>query len=143
VGRDVALKVLPQAVANDAQRLARFQREEQVLASLNRPNIAAIYGLEESGKVRALVMELIDGPTLAERIAQGPIPLDEALPLARQIGEGLEYAHEKGDCPPRSEAGERQGDSRRRGKNPGFWSGQGAQSSGFCCRSEPFQLPYH
>jgi hypothetical protein len=96
LGRDVALKVLPQAVANDAQRLARFQREAQVLASLNHPNIACIYGLEESGKVRALVMELVDGPTLAERIAQGPIPLDEALPLARQIAEGLEYAHEKG-----------------------------------------------
>jgi len=96
LGRDVALKVLPQAVADDAQRLARFQREAQVLASLNHPNIASIYGLEESGKVRALVMELVDGPTLAERIAQGPIPLDEALPLARQIAEGLEYAHEKG-----------------------------------------------
>jgi tRNA A-37 threonylcarbamoyl transferase component Bud32 len=96
LGRDVAVKVLPEAVANDAQRLARFQREAQVLASLNHPNIASIYGLEESGKVRALVMELVDGPTLAERIAQGPVPLDEALPLARQIAEGLEYAHEKG-----------------------------------------------
>src|SRR3989442_16010106 len=92
LGRDVALKVLPEAFARDADRLARFQREAQVLASLNHPNIAAIYGVEE----RALVMELVEGPTLAERIAQGPMPLDEALPIARQIAEALEYAHEKG-----------------------------------------------
>jgi len=96
LGRDVALKVLPQAFANDAERMARFKREAQVLASLNHPNIAAIYGFEDSGDNHALVMELVDGPTLADRIAQGPLPLDEALPLARQIAEGLEYAHEKG-----------------------------------------------
>ena len=72
--------------------MARFAREAQVLASLNHPNIAAIYGVEE----RALVMELVEGPTLAERIAHGPIPLDEALPVARQIAEALEYAHERG-----------------------------------------------
>jgi serine/threonine-protein kinase len=94
--RDVALKVLPAAFANDAERMPRFQREAQVLASLNHPNIAAIHGLEESSGVRALVMELVEGSTLAERIAQGPIPLEEALPMARQIAEGLEYAHEKG-----------------------------------------------
>jgi len=94
--REVALKVLPELFANDAQRMARFEREAHVLASLNHPNIAAIHGLEESGATRALVMELVDGPALAERIARGRIPLDEALPLAKQIAEGLEYAHEKG-----------------------------------------------
>ena len=76
--------------------MARFQREAHVLASLNHPNIAAIYGLEESNDVRALVMELVEGSTLADRIAQAPIPLDEALPIARQMAEALEYAHEKG-----------------------------------------------
>jgi len=80
LGRDVALKVLPAAFAADAERLARFRREAQVLASLNHPGIAAIYGLEESEGVLALVMELVEGPTLAERIAQGRIPLEDALP---------------------------------------------------------------
>jgi eukaryotic-like serine/threonine-protein kinase len=92
LSREVAIKVLPEAFAADPDRLARFQREAQVLASLNHPNIAAIYGVES----RALVMELVDGPTLADRIAQGPIPLDEALDIARQIGDALEAAHEKG-----------------------------------------------
>jgi hypothetical protein len=94
LNRDVALKVLPEVFARDAQRMARFEREAKLLASLNHSNIAAIYGLEESGGIRALVMELVEGPTLAERIAAGPIPLDEALPIARQIAEALEYAHE-------------------------------------------------
>jgi Tol biopolymer transport system component len=96
LGREVALKVLPAAVSKDAERMARFEREAQVLASLNHPNIATIHGLEESGSVRALVMELVEGPTLAERIAQGPLPLEEALPIAKQIAEALEYAHERG-----------------------------------------------
>jgi serine/threonine protein kinase len=97
LGRDVAIKVLPDAFAHDAERMARFEREAQVLASLNHPNIATIHGLEESNGVRALVMELVEGPTLADRIAQqGPLPVDEALALAKQIAEGLEYAHEKG-----------------------------------------------
>jgi serine/threonine protein kinase len=96
LGREVALKVLPEGFARDGERLARFRREAQVLASLNHPNIAAIYGFEDSNGAHALVMELVDGPTLAERIAQGPIPLDEALPIAKQIAEGLEYAHERG-----------------------------------------------
>jgi Tol biopolymer transport system component len=92
LNRDVALKVLPEGFAQDSDRMARFQREAQVLASLNHPNIGAIYGTEE----RALVMELVEGPTLAERIARGPVPLDEALPAARQIAEAVEYAHERG-----------------------------------------------
>jgi eukaryotic-like serine/threonine-protein kinase len=94
--RDVAIKVLPEAVASDGDRLARFQREAEVLARLNHPNIAAIYGLERSNGITALVMELVDGPTLADRIAQGPLPIDEALPIARQIAEALEAAHEQG-----------------------------------------------
>ena len=94
--RDVALKILPDAFVNDAERLARFQREAKVLASLNHPNIAAIHGLEESGDSPALVLEYVPGPTLQDRIAKGPIPLDEALPIARQIAEALEAAHEQG-----------------------------------------------
>ena len=96
LNREVAIKVLLAAVANDAERLARFGREAQVLASLNHPNIAQIYGLEDAGGVRALVMELVEGPTLADRIARGAIPLDEALPIAKQIAEALEAAHELG-----------------------------------------------
>jgi len=94
--RDVALKVLPEAVALDPDRIARFRREATVLASLNHPNIAAIYGFEDSGDVHALVLELVEGPTLADRIAQGRIPIEEALPIARQIAEALEAAHEQG-----------------------------------------------
>jgi len=131
--RDVALKILPETMARDAQRMARFEREAQVLASLNHPNIAAIYGLEESNGLRALVMELVEGQTLAERISvaagfspaqsqnaglkagsttgerrsgagegsalpreRGALPCEEALPLAKQIAEALEYAHERG-----------------------------------------------
>jgi eukaryotic-like serine/threonine-protein kinase len=96
LGRDVALKVLPEAFARDAGRMARFQREAKVLASLNHPNIASIYGLEDSGPTHALVMELVEGPTLADRIKSGPIPVDEAVLIAKQIAEGLEYAHERG-----------------------------------------------
>src|SRR5688572_1873165 len=94
--REVALKILPELFAGDSDRLARFRREAQVLASLNHPNIAAIYGLEESTGVQALVLELVEGGTLAERIAQGPIPLDETVPIARQIAEALRAAHEHG-----------------------------------------------
>ena len=96
LGRDVALKILPDAFAADPDRLARFQREAQVLASLNHPNIAAIYGIEEAEGTKTLVLELVEGPTLADRIAKGPIPLDEALPIAKQIAEALEAAHEAG-----------------------------------------------
>jgi Tol biopolymer transport system component len=94
--RDVAIKILPDAFAHDADRLARFQREAKTLASLNHPNIAAIYGLEESGGVTALVMELVEGDDLSQRIARGATPLDEALPIAKQIAEALEAAHEQG-----------------------------------------------
>src|SRR5688500_17667374 len=99
--REVALKILPDSFASDPDRLARFQREAEVLASLNHPNIGAIHGLEEGPAeaghyVRALVMELVVGETLADRIARGPIPIDEALPIAKQIAEALEAAHEQG-----------------------------------------------
>jgi serine/threonine-protein kinase len=121
LGRDVALKVLPEAFAKDAERMARFQREAQVLASLNHPDIASIYGLQETDRLRPLVMELVDGPTLAERLSAAPpaitghsrasgnprsagttavrtspLPLDESLHIAKQIAEALEYAHERG-----------------------------------------------
>ena len=96
LNRDVAIKVLPDSLANDSERLARFSREAQVLASLNHPNIAHIHGLEDSTGVPALVLELVEGPTLADRIARGPIPLDEALPIAKQIADALEAAHEQG-----------------------------------------------
>jgi len=96
LARDVAIKVLPDAVAADPDRLARFRREAQVLASLNHPHIAAIYGFEQSDGIHALVLELVDGPTLADRIAEGAIPLDEALPIAKQIADALESAHEQG-----------------------------------------------
>jgi len=96
LNRDVALKVLPEAVASDPERLARFQREAEVLASLNHPNIAQIYGLEDSSETTALVLELVSGVTLEERIAEGPIPLDEALDLAEQVAHALEAAHAQG-----------------------------------------------
>jgi Tol biopolymer transport system component len=94
--RQVAIKVLPTAVASDTERLARFQREAEVLAALNHPNIAAIYGLERASGVSALVMELVEGPTLADRIASGVLSVDEALPIARQIASALEAAHDRG-----------------------------------------------
>ena len=94
--RNVALKVLPEAFTSDPDRLARFQREARVLASLNHPNIGGIHGLEDSSDITALVLELIEGPTLADRIKQGPIPIDDVLPIARQIAEALEAAHDQG-----------------------------------------------
>src|SRR5215475_1574621 len=94
--RAVALKLLPDHFADDADRLLRFQREAQVLASLNHPNIAQIYGLEESNNTRCIVMELVEGETLQERLKRGPIPIDEALPIVKQIAEALEAAHERG-----------------------------------------------
>jgi len=96
LGRDVAIKVLPDAFAQDAERLARFEREAKTLAALTHPNIAIIHGLEKSQGTYALVMELVEGEDLSQRIAHGPIPLDEALPIAKQIAEALEAAHEQG-----------------------------------------------
>jgi eukaryotic-like serine/threonine-protein kinase len=96
LNRDVALKILPDAFATDADRLTRFRREAQVLASLNHPNIAQIYGFEDSGVTHALVLELVEGPTLADRILEGPMPLAEAVPIAKQIAEALAAAHEHG-----------------------------------------------
>ena len=96
LNRDVALKILPAMFTDDAERMARFRREAQVLASLNHPNIGSIYGLEEWNNLRVLVLELVEGPTLADRITGGAIPLEEALAIARQIAEAMAYAHEKG-----------------------------------------------
>src|SRR5713101_1037988 len=90
--RDVAIKVLPSALAQHPDRLARFEREAKVLAALNHPNIAIIHGLED----RAIVMELVEGPTLADRLTAGPLPLEETLTIARQVAEALEAAHERG-----------------------------------------------
>jgi serine/threonine-protein kinase len=94
--RDVAIKVLPDAFSRDAERVARFQREAEILASLNHPHIAAIYDLGREGDSQFLVLELVEGETLAERIARGPIPIDEALSIGTQIADALEAAHEKG-----------------------------------------------
>jgi len=96
LGRDVAVKVLPSGLADNPEALSRFKREAQLLASLNHPNIATIYGIEESGGIRALVMELVEGDDLSALIARGPLPLAEALPIARQIADALEAAHEQG-----------------------------------------------
>src|SRR4249920_188724 len=94
--RDVAIKVLPEAFAADPERIARFQREAKTLASLNHPNIAIVHGLEQAGDVHALVMELVAGEDLSQRIARGAMPIDEALSIAKQIAEALEAAHEQG-----------------------------------------------
>ncbi len=96
LGRDVALKTLPDSVTQDPERLARFRREAQVLAALNHQHIASIYGLEETDGHRFLVLELVDGETLASRIQQGGLPIDEALTIAREIAEALAAAHERG-----------------------------------------------
>src|SRR5215470_8654654 len=96
LGQDVAIKVLPGSFAADAQSMARFEREAQALASLNHPGIASIYGLEESNGVRGIVMELVEGSTLADRLRQGAMPLEEALNATKQVAEALEYAHERG-----------------------------------------------
>jgi serine/threonine protein kinase len=94
--RTVAVKILPEAFAADADRVARFQREAKTLAALNHPNNAQIFGLEQAGVVHALAMEFVDGNDLSDRIARGPIPVDEALPIAKQIAEALEAAHGQG-----------------------------------------------
>jgi len=95
--REVAIKVLPAALAQNADRMARLEREAKVLAGLNHPNTAQIYGLEE----RAIVMDLVEGPTLADRLKSGPLPFEESLTIARQVAEALEVGHEKGSLPSR------------------------------------------
>src|SRR5690349_16909051 len=94
--REVAIKILPDEFSCDADRVSRFQREAEVLASLNHPNIASIYDLQEANETRYLVLELVEGETLADRIARGPIPVEQALEIAKRICEALEAAHEKG-----------------------------------------------
>ena len=130
LNRDVALKILPQPFALDPDRLARFKREAQVLASLNHPNIAAIHGFEASDEVQALVLELVEGPTLADRIAQGPIPLVEALPDRatdrRRPGSGSRTR----DCSSRFEAGQRQAAARQHGEGAGLRPCEGAAAAG-------------
>ena len=96
LNRDVAIKVLPESFAQDRERLARFQMEAEILASLNHPNVAAIHGLEESHGGKALILELVEGETLADRLKKGPLPVEEALEVCKQIAEALEAAHEKG-----------------------------------------------
>ena len=117
--RDVALEILPDRFAADADRLARFRREAEALANpATIPNIAAIYGLEDASSRHALVLELVDGPTLAERIAKGPIALDDIWPLAVQMTEALTAAHQQGIRAPRSQAGQRDDRAPRR-RRPG------------------------
>src|SRR5580765_4643260 len=96
LGRDVAIKVVSEQFGSDSERVTRFRREAQLLASLNHPNIAAIYGLEEANGSQFLVLELVEGETLAERLKAGPLPVSAALPIARQIADALQAAHEKG-----------------------------------------------
>ena len=112
LGRDVAIKILPTLFTSDPDRLARFEREARVLASLNHPHIGAIYGLEDAG-VRALVLELVQGETLADRIARGPLPLNDALTIARPDRGRARRGAREGHCPPRSEAGQYQDHARR------------------------------
>ena len=110
LGRDVAIKILPRVFTSDPERLARFEREARMLAALNHPNIGAIYGLEDADGVRALVLELVDGETLADRIARGALSLKDALAIARQIADALDAAHDKGNCPSGPEAEQRGAD---------------------------------
>jgi aminoglycoside phosphotransferase (APT) family kinase protein len=139
LGRDVALKLLPEFVAGDGEKIQRLEREARLLASLSHPNIATLHGLEESNGQKFLVMELVPGETLAERIVRGPLRVDECLGIFRQIAEGLEAAHEKGIIPPRSETRERHrhphapalsyGFSRRRESRRRRWSKASLQRS--------------
>ena len=141
LGRSVAVKFLPEAFARDADRVSRFEREARVLASLNHPNIAAIYGLEDSDGKKFLVMELVPGETLAERITRGPVPVEDALGIAKQMAEALEAAHEKGHHPSGPEARQHQGDGRRQGQGARFRIGEGLPAGGR--ESEPVQLADH
>ncbi len=123
--RDVAIKVLPDLFTQDPGRLARFEREAQMLASLNHPHIAGIYGVEDAGPVRGLVLELVEGPTLAERIARGPLAVPEALAIAAQIADALEAAHTAGIVHRDLEARKHQGAAGRVGQGAGLRARQG------------------
>ena len=125
LGRDVAIKVLPPEVAHDTERLGRFRREAHLLASLNHPNIAAIYGLEEADGKPFIALELVEGEDLKERLARGAIPVSEAIEIAQQIAEALEEAHNRGHRPSRPEARERQAHTRRQGEGARLRPGEG------------------
>ncbi len=119
--RQVAIKLLPPPLAQDPERLARLEREARILAAVNHPNIASIYGLEEADSVRYLVLELVPGKTLAEHLRRGGLPTEEALSICRQIATGLEAAHEKGVVHRDLKPANGDGDSGGRGQDPGFW----------------------
>ena len=123
--RDVAIKILPSLFLADADRRARFEREARVLASVNHPNIGAIYGFEQAGDVGGLVLELVEGPTLAEHISQGPIAIPEALAIARQIADALDAAHDRGIVHRDLEAVQHQSSAGRDGEGTRFRAGQG------------------
>ncbi len=125
LGREVAIKLLLEEVSQDAERLARFEREARVLASLNHNNIASLHAFERDGDTSFLVMELVEGETLADRIKRGAIPVDEALPLFLQIAEGLEAAHEKGVIHRDLKPGEHQGRYRWWREDPRLRAGEG------------------
>ena len=125
LGRDVAIKILPRVFTSDPERLARFEREARVLAALNHPNIGAIFGVEDAEGIRALVLELVEGEMLADRIARGPVPMKDALGMARQIADALDAAHEKGNRPPRSQAREYQDHAGRRRQGARLRAGEG------------------
>jgi serine/threonine protein kinase len=124
LGRQVAIKILPDAFAADADRVVRFEREAKTLASLNDSHIAGIYGFEKSAGLHALVMEFVEGEDLSQRIVRGAIPTAEALPIAKQIAAALEAAHELGIVHPRSQARQYQTEARRLGKGTGLRAGE-------------------
>ncbi len=134
LGRDVALKLLPEFGSGDSEKVARLEREARLLASLSHPNIATLHGLEESNGLKYLVMELVPGETLAERISRGPVRIEECLGIFRQIAEGLEAAHEKGDRPSGPEARERHRHVRGKSQGPGLRSGEGGGRGGAVLR---------
>ena len=141
LGRSVALKLLPEALARDSDRLARFEREAKVLASLSHPNIATLFGLEQASDQRVLVMELVEGEDLAERLRRGlRMPIEEAIPIARQIAEALEEARTRrasstATSSPRPQARERQAHSGRQGEGARLWARQGVERQATTARS--------
>ena len=128
--RDVAIKALPAEFAGDAERLARFQREARLLASLNHPNVAAIYGLEEAEGARYLVLEIVEGETLAQKLAAGPLPIEEALAVCAQIAAGVSSGPRRGRDPSGLEARQRDGAARRLGQGARLWPRKGSRNAG-------------